>query len=143
MIPYPLSAFMQTPPRAFYKLPPSDITETTSTCGDTMTSYATPTQLCATSQCGATLEGLCAPPGSPESPFTRVVGRHMLLGKFCDEEALDDDQTEDNQDLGWNDTVTFDTVIDFNQLTKYFDPMEADTDSDYTSDSIEVVFVLI
>jgi hypothetical protein len=32
----------------------------------------------------------------------------MLLGKFCDEEALDDDQTEDHQELGWNDAVTFD-----------------------------------
>ena len=54
-------------------------------------------------------------------------------------EALDDDQTEDHQDLGWN-AVTFDTVIDFNQLTKYFDPMDADTDSDYTSDRRDNLF---
>jgi hypothetical protein len=52
----------------------SDSTETTSTCGDTRALYATPTQLCATSQRSATLEGLCAPPGSPASPVTRVVG---------------------------------------------------------------------
>jgi hypothetical protein len=89
-------------------LPLSDSTETTSTCGDTRAIYANPTQLCATSQRSATLEGLCAPPGSPASPVTRLVDRHMLLGKFCDEEALDDDQTEDHQELGWNDAVTFD-----------------------------------
>jgi hypothetical protein len=41
---------------------------------------------------------------------------------------------------GWNDAVTFDTVIDFHQLTKYFDPMDADTDSDYTSDSRDDLF---
>jgi hypothetical protein len=66
----------------------------------------------------------------------------MLLGKFCDEAALDDDQTEDHQELGWHDAVTFDTVIDFNQLTKYFDPMDADTDTDtdYTSDSRDDLF---
>jgi hypothetical protein len=134
-IPHPLSA------GAFYNLPLSDITETTSTCGDTRVIYATPTQLCATSQRSATLEGLCAPPGSPESSVTRVVGRHMLLRKFCDKEALDDDQTEDHQELGWNDAVvTFDTVIDFSQLTKYFDPMDADTDSDYISDSRDDLF---
>jgi hypothetical protein len=43
--------------------------------------------------------------------------------------------TKDHQKLGWNDAVTFDPVIDFNQLKKYFDPMDADTDNDYTSDS--------
>jgi len=34
-------------------------------------------------QCGATLEGLCAPPGSPKSPVTRFVDvpRHMLVEK--------------------------------------------------------------
>ena len=110
-IPHPLSAFMQTPPGAYYNLPLPDITETTSTCGDTRVIYATPIQLCATSKRSAPLEGLCAPPGSPESPVTRVVGRHMLLGTFYFEEALDDDPTEDHQELGWNDAaVTFDTV---------------------------------
>jgi hypothetical protein len=49
-------------------------------------------------QRSATLEGLCAPPGSPANPVTLVVGRHMLLGKFNDEEALD--QTEDHQEQG-------------------------------------------
>jgi hypothetical protein len=61
----------------------------------------------------------------------------MLVEKFCNEEGLDHDQTEDHQELGWNDAaVTFDTfIIDFNHMTKHFDPMDADTDSDYTSDS--------
>ena len=71
-----------------------------------------------------------------ERLVTRVVDEHMLVEKFCDEEGLGDDLTEDHQELGWNDAaVAFDTfVIDFNHLTKYVHPMDADTDSDYTSD---------
>jgi len=49
----------------------------------------------------------------------------------------------DPQEMGWNDdaAVTFDTfVIDFNHMTKYFDPMDADNDSDYTSDSRDDLF---
>jgi hypothetical protein len=122
--------------------PLSVIKGATSTCGDTGVTYANPTQLCATPQRDATLEGLCALPGSPESPVTRVVDGHMLVEKICDEEGLDDDQTEVHQDLGWNDAaVTFDTfVINLNHMTKYFDPMDADTDSDYTSDSRDDLF---
>jgi hypothetical protein len=99
-------------------------------CGNTGPLYATSNQLCAPLQPGATTEGLCALHGSPESPATRVVDEHMLVEKFCDEEGLDDDQTEDHQELEWVDAaVTFDTfVIDFNHVTKHFDPMDADTD---------------
>jgi hypothetical protein len=64
-IPHPhINAFPQTPTGAFYKLPPSDITETTSTCGDTRAIYANLTLLWNIHQCGATMEGLCAPPVS-------------------------------------------------------------------------------
>jgi hypothetical protein len=121
-----------------YNRPLSVIKGATSTCGGTGGIYANPTQLVpprsAVRRC---LGGLCALPGSPESPVTRVVDGHMLVEKFCDEEGLDDDQTEDHHDLGWNGAaVTFDTfVIDFNHMTKFFDPMDADTASDYTSDS--------
>ena len=111
-------------------------------CGNTGPLYATSNQLCAPLQHGATMKGLCALPGTPESPVTRVVDRQMLAEKFCDEEGLDDDQTEDHQDPGWNDAaVTFDPfVIDFNPMTKYFDPMDADTDSNYTPDSRDDLF---
>jgi hypothetical protein len=66
----------------------------------------------------------------------------MLVEKFCNEEGLDDDQTEDRQEMGRNDAaVTFDTfVIDFNHMTKHFGPMDADTDSDYTSDTRDDLF---
>jgi hypothetical protein len=63
-IPHPHNALTQTPTGAFYNLPPSDITETTSTCGDTRALHANPTLLWNIPQCGATLESLCAPPGS-------------------------------------------------------------------------------
>jgi hypothetical protein len=67
-----------------------------------------------------------------------VDGR-ILVEKFCHTEKLDYNQTEDHQDPGGNDAVvTFDTfVINFNlsHMTKYFDPMDTDTDIDYTSDS--------
>jgi hypothetical protein len=94
-----MPVFYNHPLSVINNFPLSDLTGATSTCGDTRlwVIYATPTQLCATSHRGATMEGLCAPPGSPESSFTHVVGRHMLLGKFCDEAGFDDDQTEDHQ----------------------------------------------
>jgi hypothetical protein len=64
-------------------------------------------------------------------PVTHVVDGRMLVEKFCHTEKL-----EDHQDPGGNDAVvTFDTfVINFNHMTKYFDPMDTDTDID-TSDS--------
>ena len=44
--------------------------------------YDNHTEPCATPQRDATLEGLCAPPGSLASPVTRVVDGHMLVEKF-------------------------------------------------------------
>jgi hypothetical protein len=101
------------------------------TCGTTGVIYVNPTQLCATPQRCAMLEDLFALPGSPESPVTSVVDGHMLVEKFCNEEGLYDDQTEDHQDLGWNDaTVTFDTfVIDFNDMTKNFESQSVKSQS--------------
>jgi hypothetical protein len=63
----------------------------------------------------------------------------MLLGQFCDEEVLDD-QTEDHKVLVWNNAVMFDTVKDFDQLTKYFNHILSDTDIDYTSDNRDYLF---
>ena len=38
--------------------------------------------LCANTPRGATMEGLCAPLGPPESPVTRAVAGHKLLDAF-------------------------------------------------------------
>jgi len=55
--------------------------------GDTGFTCADPTTLCANSQRGATLEGLCAPPGSPKSPVNRSVvsqvKTEMLFRSLC------------------------------------------------------------
>ena len=61
---------------------------------------------------------------------------HILVEKFFDWEGVEDDQTEDHQDLGWNyAAVTFNTfIINFNHMMKYFDPMDSNTDRDYTSE---------
>jgi hypothetical protein len=64
--------FMQMPSGAF-----SNITKLTSTCDNPGPLYASSNQVCATSQRSATLEGLCALPGSPTSPVTRVVDERL------------------------------------------------------------------
>ena len=84
-IPHPsLSACMQTTVGAgFYTLPRLELNGATSTYGDTRMISATPTQLCATPQRGATMECLCAPPGSLASPVTRVVDGLTLVENFA------------------------------------------------------------
>jgi len=57
----------------------SNITKPTSTCDSPGPLSASSHQVCANSQRGATLQGLCTLPGSPTSPVTRVVQARLNL----------------------------------------------------------------
>ena len=86
----------------------SNIDKPTSTC-DNLGPLSSSHQVCANSQRGAMLEGLCALPGSPTSPLTRFVEERLHL----DDDVLLDwaedtgDFDQDSPDLA-EDTADFD-----------------------------------
>ena len=63
--------------------PPWNANEATPTCGDTGSIFAHPTMPYATLQRCATLEGLCAHPGSPTNPVSRFVDVFMETHVSC------------------------------------------------------------
>ena len=85
--------FTQIPSGAF-----SNITKPTLTCDHPGPLYASSSQVCATSQRGATLEGLCALPGSPTSPVTRVVDERLNL----DDDLMENLEVSALNPCGWD-----------------------------------------
>jgi len=67
----------QIPSGAFSNI--TKLYQPTSTCDNPGPLSASSRQVCANSQRGSTLEGLCALPGSPTSPVTHVVDDRLNL----------------------------------------------------------------
>ncbi len=70
----------------------------TSTCDNPGPLSASSHQVCANSQRGATLEGLCALPGSPTSPVTRVVDERLNL----DDDLMENLEVSALNRCGWD-----------------------------------------